>query len=519
MKGCLQEKMGTRKHTEQHTMGRAVFITAGTAVLAVLAAVFFYWGIYRVEPVFSTATYELGERVSNDTGDYISGTEWSRGLARLDLSGVDRRHTGVYEAVVCHGRETFVYTIVIEDTTPPEIREKEGRVYLAAGVEILPEDAVADILDKDRDVRAYFVQDGLKRDAITFQEPGEYALEVRAEDSAGNQSKAFLAVTVDMPPRIDGIRDFYVTPGSRPDFLESVTAADDVEGDLTAGIALDDSRVHLGREGIYELCYSVEDGCGLVTERQATVTVASPGDIQEMIGERRINRWEDVILGAPNLYDAGVMEEDDLEAALDYMRPALVQLYHERDNGYSAGSGYIMEITEDTVYICSNRHVAEKYDSWDVFFYNGVRVDGEHLGSSEKYDVGVVTVRREDIPEELQEQLMTVHIDKSYWNRLDDQTVELGLERVDREGGVLHVTTGNLIKVKQLFEWYDRKDHTEVTVELEHGDSGSAILDGRGNLISMAYAYSTEPTRYWCIPLDGILECYEEITGRQVYVY
>ena len=507
--------MGTKKHTKR----KVFFAAAGTVVLTVLAAVIFYWKIYRVEPVFSTATYELGERVSNDTGDYISGTEWSRGLAQLDLSDVDRKHTGTYEAVLYHGREAYVYTIVIEDTTPPEIREKEGQVYLAAGVECLPEDAVAEIVDKDRDARAYFVQDGIKRDTISFEEPGEYTLEIGAEDSSGNQSGLVLTVLVDIPPDIEGIRDFYVTPGSEPDYLQSVTAADKVDGDLTANIIIDDSRIHLGREGVYELSYSVEDDCGLVTEKQATVTVASPRDIQEMIGERQINRWENVIIGAPNPYDAGVMEEDDLEAALDYMRPALVQLYHERDNGYSAGSGYIMEITEDTVYICSNRHVAEKYDNWDVFFYDGTRVDGEHLGSSEGYDVGVVTVRREDIPEELQEQLMTVHIDKSYWNRLDDQCLELGLERVDREGGIMHVTTGNLIKVKQLFSWYDRREHTEVTVELEHGDSGSAILDGRGNLISMAYAYSTEPTRYWCVPLDGILECYEEITGRQVYVY
>lgn len=505
--------------TKKRTKRMASLVTAGAALLTVLAAVFFYWEIYRVEPVFSTATYELGERVSNDTGDYISGTEWSRGLAQLDLSGVDRRNTGVYEAVLYHGREVYVYTIVIEDTVPPRIREREGPVYLAAGVENLPEDAVAEIVDKDRGTKAYFVQDGIKRDTVTFEEPGEYTLEVRAEDPSGNQSKVVLTVLVDTPPEIDGVRDFYVVPGSKPDYRESVTAADDVDGDLTADIVIDDSRIHLGREGVYELVYSVGDGYGLVTEEQARVTVASPGELQEMIGGRRINRWEDVILGAPNLYDAGVMAEDDLEAALDYMRPALVQLYHEKDNGYSAGSGYIMEITENTVYICSNRHVAEKYDSWDVFFYDGTRVDGKHLGSSGEYDVGVVTVEREDIPEELQNQLMTVHIDKSYWNRLDDQMVELGLERVDREGGILHVTTGNLIKVKQLFEWYDRKDHTEVTVELEHGDSGSAILDGRGNLISMAYAYSTDPVRYWCIPLDGILECYEEITGRRIYVY
>lgn len=511
----MQGEMEAAKHSK----GRGILIAAGTVLLAVLAAALFYWKIYRVEPVFSTATYELGQRVSNDTEDYISGTEWSRGLAQLDLSEVDRKHTGIYEAVVYHGRETFVYTIVIEDTTPPEIREKEGQVYLAAGVESLPEDAVAEIVDKDRETQAYFIQDGLKKDTILFEEPGEYTLEIGAEDSSGNQTKVTLVVFVDIPPEIEGVRDFYVTPGSKPDFLESVTAADKADGDLTDSIIIDDSGIHLGREGVYELSYSVEDDCGLTTEKQATVTVASPRDIQEMIGERQINRWEDVILGAPNPYDAGVMKDDDLEAALEYMRPALVQLYHEKDNGYSAGSGYIMEITEDTIYICSNRHVAEKYENWDVFFFDGTKVTGEHLGSSEGYDVGVVTVEREDIPRELQDQLMTVHIDKSYWNRLDDQALELGLERVDREGGILHVTTGSLIKVKQLFEWYDGKDHTEVTVELEHGDSGSAILDGYGNLISMAYAYSTDPVRYWCVPLDAILECYEEITGRQVYVY
>ncbi|MCM1345377.1 MAG: DUF5011 domain-containing protein [Muribaculaceae bacterium] len=505
--------------TGKRRKGKVILAAAGVVAAAVVMAVVFYRAIYRVEPVFSTATYELGERVSNDTMDYISGTEWSRGLAQLDLSGVDRRHAGVYEAVLYHGREAFVYTIIIEDTTPPEIRQKEGQVFLAAGAEIRPEDAVAEIVDKDRDTEAYFIQDGQEKDAITFEEPGEYTLEVGARDSSNNQSRVMLAVTVDIPPEIVGVRDFYVTPGSEPDFLESVTAADKTDSDLTASIIIDDSEIHLGREGVYELSYSVEDDCGLVTEKQATVTVASPGELQKMIGSRRINRWEDVILGAPNPYDAGAMQEDDLEAALAYMRPALVQLYHERDNGYSSGSGYIMEITEDTVYICSNRHVAEKYDDWDVFFYDGTRVDGEHLGSSEGYDVGVVTVRREDIPEGLQEQLMTVHIDKSYWSGLDEQALELGLERVDRKGGILHVATGSLIKVKQFFEWYDGKDHTEVTVQLEHGDSGSAILDGRGNLISMAYAYSTDPTRYWCVPLDGILESYEEITGRQVYVY
>ncbi len=58
-----------------------------------------------------------------------------------------------------------------------------------------------------------------------------------------------------------------------------------------------------------------------------------------------------------------------------------------------------------------------------------------------------------------------------------------------------------------------------MTIELVHGDSGSAVLDGYGNLVGMAFAYSVDPVRFWCVPLDGILECYEEITGREPYVY
>ena len=81
------------------------------------------------------------------------------------------------------------------------------------------------------------------------------------------------------------------------------------------------------------------------------------------------------------------------------------------------------------------------------------------------------------------------------------------------------MSEGVLIKTKQEFEWYDRLEHTEVTVELVHGDSGSAVFDGYGNLIGMAYAYSKEPIRYWCVPLDGILACYQEITGRMPYLY
>ncbi len=226
-------------------------------------------------------------------------------------------------------------------------------------------------------------------------------------------------------------------------------------------------------------------------------------------------------LKTPNV----TLEEDPLaprtmEDMVAYMAPALVQVYRTDGAGnYSAGSGYIMELTEDRVYICSNRHAVTNFAACDIYFYDGTCVEGKILGAGAYYDVGVVTVERGQISDDLWEQLKPVTIDYTYWEGLDEEPISLGLGRISREGGFDHITTGNLVKVKQDFEFDFSHPHTEVTVELREGDSGSAIFDFNGNLIAMAYAYSTEPMRYWCVPLDEIIANYKELTGRNPRVF
>ena len=498
------------------------YLILWTAVLVSVlgaGAFLFYLFAYRVEPAFSTATYELGEGISRSLEDYLVGTKWSVGMAELDLSQVDRGRVGTYQAAVTHGGKEFLYEIIIQDTVAPEILLREEPIYLAAGREYGPDALVAGVEDQDDQVTVGFHGLGVLDETVCFEETGEFTCIVAAVDSSGNRSLASIPVTVDTAPEISGVQDFYVALGSQVDYLEQVTATDERDGDLTMRITVDDHAVELEKEGSYTLTYRVVDDLGIDTESRAHVTVLTAEGLQELIGIRQLDRHENRVIGAINLYDGGAGDRDDLEATLEYMRPAFVQLYYKKGSGYSAGSGYIMEITEDTIYICSNRHVVEAHDRWNVYFFDGTHVTGLPMGTSEEYDVGVVTVKKADLPEKLIDQLMTVHIDRGYWNDLDDQRIDVGLERVDREGGVLRVSTGSLVKVKQHFMWYDQKDHTEVTLVLEHGDSGSAILDGYGNLIGMAYAYSSSPRRNWCVPLDGILACYEEITGRSVYVY
>ena len=515
------EFRGSRQRLYSRAKRRRGLLLAAAALTALGAGAFFFYRlVYRVEPAFSTVVYELGQEVSSDVGDYLIGTDWSVGTAQLDLSEVDESRAGSYQAVVHHGSSAFQYEIVIQDTAPPKILSAEGPVYLALGREYGTDALIAGVEDRDSQVQLGFPRLGGLAETVQFDEEGSYLCAVAAEDSSGNRSLLEVPVTVDRAPEITGAQDFYVALGSRVDFLEQVEAFDERDGDLTGRLAADDGGVELDRPGVYSLTYHVQDNLGIETEEQVQVTVASREELQEMIGSRRVDRHRARVIGAINPYDSGASDREDLNEALEYVRPALVQLYYDKGNGgYSAGSGYIMEITDDTIYICSNRHVVEIHDVWEVYFCDGTRAKGVPVGVSDEFDVGVVAVDRDNVPKELTEKLMTVHIDQEYWSGLDDQRIDVGLERVDREGGILRISTGTLVKVKQHFTWYDQKDHTEVTLKLDHGDSGSAVLDGRGNMIGMAFAYSESPRRYWCIPLDGVVECYEEITGRELFVY
>lgn len=520
MDGEIRQQTQMNNSKKQKGKGlRRILVALLFMTIVCAVGLFVYTRIFRVQPVFSSAVYELGDRVSRSLEDYLQGAEWAVAQGELDLSQVDEGRAGTYHAFVSRGRTEYQYEIIIEDTIPPEIISGDGTVYLAAGREYGADDLVSGVTDEDPRVEVYIQEDSELRRSVSFDAVGSHTCIVIAEDSSGNRNGVSVSVVVDTAPEISGVRDIYLVQGNQVDYLEQVTALDETDGNLTGRITVDDSQVQLDRQGSYRLTYRVEDSYGLDAVSYANVTVTSARELQEMIGSRQIDRHSDKIIGAMNLYDSGASENDNIVEALDYVRPALVQLYHGDRSGYSAGSGYVMEITEDTIYICSNRHVVEVSDRWDVYFFDGTRVTGKTLGYSDSYDVGVATVAVRDVPQKLMERLMTVHVDREYWNGLNDHRIDVGLERVDQEGGLVHTSVGSLLKVKQYFAWYDNKDHTEITATLEHGDSGSAVVDGHGNLIGMAFAYSVLPRRYWCIPLDEILNCYEEITGRRVATY
>lgn len=209
--------------------------------------------------------------------------------------------------------------------------------------------------------------------------------------------------------------------------------------------------------------------------------------------------------------------EDTMEAVLEQALPSVVQIYHGTpEGGHTAGSGFIMEMTEDTVYLCTNRHVIAKYDDWDVYFYDGTCVTGSKAGTDDVYDVGVVAVDRTAIPKKVQEKLKTVSYDLASWEELGNAELPVGIVRIGQEGNVLHMLTGSLLRKETEFLWGRGEKETEVRMAITDGDSGSAVFDENGKLVSMIFGCSQDAggERDWGVPLRAIVSCYEKITGE-----
>ncbi len=115
---------------------------------------------------------------------------------------------------------------------------------------------------------------------------GVYYVTYTVSDSAGNKTEKKRTVNVNqladtIPPLITllgdnpmelNVGDAYIEPGA--------TAEDNIDGDLTSGITIDDSEVITTQEGIYRVYYAVSDAAGNKANKTRVVAV---GDVVDTI--------------------------------------------------------------------------------------------------------------------------------------------------------------------------------------------------------------------------------------------
>lgn len=209
------------------------------------------------------------------------------------------------------------------------------------------------------------------------------------------------------------------------------------------------------------------------------------------------------------------------EVTPDAMQSALVYLQSEDGKEQVSGSGFITEITEELIYICTNQHVIKGNEAWTVTFADGTQASARKAGTSQVFDVGVVTVYTSDVEAAAKEKLNPVTVDLDAWLAARDEENSQPAIRVYRmgEAGLTgECLEGKVDSVLADFTYGNGLNHTKMDISLEKGDSGSAVFDENGNLFAMAmgnsYAEEGKPVR-WGVPLASLLTSYQEITGRE----
>ena len=313
---------------------RVAALLAGT----VLAATLLGCGGDKFTLTNETVTVELGSEPSDNVADYVTFKDGVSDNKKqeilentvMDLSDVNMSKVGDYTATITYDKTSFTFTVEVQDTTAPVGTLANEIAEIQTGDEVKAADLVTGVEDA-QDVTVEFVTSTLESadfdteaqaeeaesteataedtsteatedaeaeesvegeadtteavigeetaDAHTFDVAGKYEIVIRLTDASGNKTELTQRIVVTDPdataPEISGVKNLSVTVGNTPDYLKGVTAADDVDGDVTDKITVDSSAVDVYKAGTYKVIYKVADAAGNEATKEAKVTVAA----------------------------------------------------------------------------------------------------------------------------------------------------------------------------------------------------------------------------------------------------
>lgn len=226
-----------------------------------------------------TIDYDNQCIIFDDTGDY-----------EIELSAADQA-----------GNESQGKVLVqVKDSKSPELISFSSDVQIGYGEEVelhlndekTSGDAIAIQAEDKSDIKAsvlavktadkkeispdLYALDSNKTSVI-FADPGKYILTFTVEDEFHNSitEDTVIHVTDRTSPELKGLKTEYVLSESdhAPEYLDGVTAVDEIDGDVTKNISLDAVNVSYGVVGEYTVIYKVSDRAGNVCEKEIPVII------------------------------------------------------------------------------------------------------------------------------------------------------------------------------------------------------------------------------------------------------
>ena len=141
------------------------------------------------------------------------------------------------------------------------------------------------------------------------------------------------------------------------------------------------------------------------TTKKIPVKVVDYGKLTQKIVDDKVDITKCAVLSADKGNEVEWTKEENISSARQMVEPTLVNIYYTlENNGYAYGNGFVVDMTEDEVYIASNYHVlcAFPQKRAKITLGNGYTTgEYEYVGGNEAEDIAFIRIRGDDLPTEV----------------------------------------------------------------------------------------------------------------------
>lgn len=488
--------------------GKVVIVS----IVGMIAAIGIIWPFFpRVTPLFAETTIELGENVSEEITDYLSGQEFLLERTQLDVSEVNTLEVGTY---TIHSHVWFYdddFLIHIVDTTAPELKVRTNDIYLEAGKEYSLDTFVVSASDLSGDVDTVLLVNDDRQETITFSELGETTFSVEAKDASGNVSSAEVKVLVDEAPVFVGLHDRHIEVGKEFDARKNIVAIDNLEGIISDRIQVNSANPDVNTLGQYEVTYSVEDSYGLEQEVTATITVCNVDELEQYKQENTLSEEELSLLCDNGYFIYEPLKEDDYDKALELVHPTLIDIGNDK---HGWGSGFIYKVTPQHIYFLTAEHVIKKRtkDTNITFFDNAKIVESSnYIRLSKNNELSMFRIDIQDVPLDTLMQLKQIYIDTSIYDKLKagDKLIAYAAWWTEKKDVIKTGAIKNVTATWDALGYYFENSCIETKLMTKPGMSGTAIVDYKGNLVGVAFGVSYTQSSSYNLRIDDVEKLWE----------
>ena len=510
--GYGRRKKGISAGLVAGVLGTLLFVTA-------LAGLFL---AFRIVPKTKEITLEAGTMPSLEAKDYFSGTDMAVSRIVFEKGIDDVNRVGEAELVFSylHFWE-YPIRVHIVDTTPPEFETLKEEIGLEPGEVLEADSLVLGARDNASGGLATGFADGSPEHV--YDTYGCFEDMICVRDESGNCSEKPITIWVAKAPQITAPRVYYVMQSEEgyadEEFLREVRVTDEQDKEaIEDALVMKRGTFDSSREGDYEIEFEACNSYHVSESVTVEVHVVPENRMTAVLMSDREALLDGEVLTKDTGAEVRRLRESDLFRAQQDVQPTLVSIHYTLKNGYAYGNGFVIDMTENAVYIASNYHVLAPFEKEQALltFYPGYHTSSyTYLGGSEEKDVAFVRIDRQDLPQEV-------------WNYLKEPAISLARAMTIQEGEELFRTSLFANKPTHTEEGYfsayesrifNGSTYTTFSVKIEQGDSGSAVFDSHGYLISMCAGVSHEEKEdQMCgVQLKWILAEYERCSGNKIY--